>query len=104
MRESPERREATLQANLTGSFGHDLDLHLELAKLPNRRKQPGTEFDAWNAVPNFLGKGTARLIYGSAVSGFKSAVDTLESESPALAPSESAAGQSGGWYAARCSN
>jgi hypothetical protein len=77
MRESPERREETMEANLTGSFGHDL----EVAQLLNRRKQPGT----------------ARLIYGSAVSGFKSAVDTFESESPALALSASAAGQSGGW-------
>jgi hypothetical protein len=97
MRESPERREETLEANLTGPFGHDLDPNQELAQLLNRRKQPRTEFDAWNAVPNFHGKGTARLIYGSAVSGFKSAVVTFESESPALALSESAAGQSGGW-------
>jgi len=47
MGESPERREETMEANLTGSFGHDLDPRLELTQLLNRRKQPGTEFDAW---------------------------------------------------------
>ena len=46
MRESPERREETLEANLTGPFGHDLDPHLELTQLLSRTKQPGTEFDA----------------------------------------------------------
>ena len=60
-------------ANLTSSCrGHVLYTQLQPVQLNRHTKQPGEEFDARNAVPNFHGKGTAQRIYSSGVCGFRS--------------------------------